>query len=422
MSTEFFGREIESRSSDSAAEERLEHLEREVELLRADRRELFFSRLFSGGYFRDASHIDAHADVEGIKFEQPFFLAIAAHMEEWGALYRSDIKNAQEAHSVIRSVFENQIHGSNVSQFQGMSAAVLNTAEDYREDIQPLTTRLRQVVELLETEYQITVSFAVSRVYSSPMEIPLAWEDTRRVFEYQEVISEDAPVSSYQELSSYQFNSGPISYVDITAKLNTSLRVADFEGIRVTLHELIDHEFRESKPTVDVLRFRTYGVVNTLLYLIDDLRSVVGNELIDRLDAGPRLTRTMSFSALVSEIDAMMDELAALSKQKTESELPAWVTPVHDYVCENFRDPNLSVGLVSDVFHITPTYCSKRFKERYGVRLFDFIQLKRLEAAKELLSTGKSLKNISIEVGFGSALTMTRAFKRCEGLPPMLYR
>ncbi len=184
---------------------------------------------------------------------------------------------------------------------------------------------------------------------------------------------------------------------------------------------MIDYEFSKS-PTIDTLRFRTYGVVNTLLYLMNDLRSIVGNELIDRLNVGPRLTKPQSFSDLVAEIDSPLDELAALSHEKNQNELPPWGTSVHGYICSHFSDPNLSVGLIAELFHVTPTYCSKLFKERYGVRLFDFIQLKRLDAAKELLPTDKTFKDISEAVGFGCALTMTRVFKRYEGIPPMHYR
>ena len=396
-------------------------LTREAELLRIERRELFFSRLFSGGYFWDASHIAAHAALEGICLDKPFFLVIVARLETWG-LYPEEIKSAQEIHFILRNALEYQLPDAHISLFQGTVAAVLNTEVDYQRDIGPLLFQLREIVETLETEFQITLSFAVSRVYSSPVDIPQAWEDTQRVLEYQDTVEEDVVVSAYQELSSYHLKSAPISYVDITSRLNSSLRVADYEGIRAILHELIDHEFGPASPTVDVLRFRTYGVVNTLLYLINDLRAIVGNDLIDQLNTGPRLTKPMSFSALINEIDALLDELAALSRQKTEDTLPACVTPVHDYVCENFKDINLSVGSVSDEFHVTPTYCSKQFKERYGVRLFDFIQLQRLEAAKALLPTDKSLKDISVEVGIGCALTMTRAFKRYEGVPPTHYR
>ena len=71
---------------------------------------------------------------------------------------------------------------------------------------------------------------------------------------------------------------------------------------------------------------------------------------------------------------------------------------------------------------MTPTYCSKVFREQFGIRLFDFIQLQRLEAAKAQMSSGKSLKEIAEEVGFCSALTMSRAFKRYEGVSPSNFR
>ena len=49
--------------------------------------------------------------------------------------------------------------------------------------------------------------------------------------------------------------------------------------------------------------------------------------------------------------------------------------------------------------------------------VFDYIQ-RRLEAAKALLHSDKNLKDIAEEVGFSSALTMSRAFKRYEGTTP----
>lgn len=413
--------ELDTTASIAALRQENARLLKENQLLQIERRELFFSRLFSGGYFVDRAHIAAHAAVEGICFDRPFFLVIAARLEKWGAMYSGTIQDTQEIHFMIRNALEYQFPEASVSQFQGSIAAIMNTQADYRTDILPLIDRLTEIVQLLEDEFQITVSFAVSRVYTSLTDIPQAWEDTRNVFDYLDIVAEDALVSAYQELSVYYHKSAPISYVEVNTKLNSSLRTGNLEGIRSTLHEMIDHEFSKS-PTIDTLRFRTYGVVNTLLYLMNDLRAIVGNELIDQLNVGPRLTKPQPFSALITEIDSLLDDLAALSNKKVQTELPAWVTPVHDYVCEHFQETSLSVGLVSEHFHVTPTYCSKLFKERYGVRLFDFIQLKRLEAAKALLPTEKSLKDISEEVGFGCALTMTRAFKRYEGIPPMHYR
>lgn len=56
------------------------------------------------------------------------------------------------------------------------------------------------------------------------------------------------------------------------------------------------------------------------------------------------------------------------------------------------------------------------------MRLFNFIQLQRLEAAKERMTSGLSRKEIAEEVGFSSTLTMSRAFKRCEGVSPSSFR
>ena len=70
---------------------------------------------------------------------------------------------------------------------------------------------------------------------------------------------------------------------------------------------------------------------------------------------------------------------------------------------------------MADHFGLSSTYCSKVFREHYGIRLLDYIQQKRLEAVKELLRTDKTLREIADQTGFTTTLTLSRAMKRYEG-------
>ena len=63
------------------------------------------------------------------------------------------------------------------------------------------------------------------------------------------------------------------------------------------------------------------------------------------------------------------------------------------------------------------------FKEKYKVSIPDYINLVRINQAKELLSeTPQSVQTIAAAVGFTESSTFIRVFKKTEGITPGVYR
>lgn len=386
-------------------------------------RDLFFTRVVTGGYFTDAAHLTEAGKAVGVEFPYDVFLVVTARLETWGELFQQGQMDRLDLNFILRNVLQNSFPGrTEAADVSGTMVAILNMEQLPESGLRGLVQDARRALEVLEAEFGITITVAISRVYHSPMDLSEAFLDTQHVLEYRQLMGEDYPVTTYEELTHRYIRQSGTSFLEMEKRLLGCVRNADFSGMRVVLHELISNEFGETKPTVDIFRFRVYGVVNTLLYLMNDIRSVVGDELIEELDPGPRLTSAKTLSDIVREMDDILDSLEARVAQKRQPTPPAWVERVRTFVCENFRDPNLTVSYTADEFGMTPTYCSKVFREQFGIRLFDFIQLQRLEAAKAQMSSGKSLKEIAEEVGFSSALTMSRAFKRYEGVSPSNFR
>ena len=131
------------------------------------------------------------------------------------------------------------------------------------------------------------------------------------------------------------------------------------------------------------------------IYLMNDIENVVGAEVIQEIDPGPRLTSARTLAEIVVVMDDILDQLELHTQKKQRPGIPSWVEKAHTLVEERFRDQNRTVAYVADQFDLTPTYCSKVFREKYNIRSFDFIQLKRLAAAKKLMETSKNLKEIA---------------------------
>lgn len=386
-------------------------------------RDLFFARLLGGGYYSTEEELLWEGEKVSVRFPYRNFIVLGARIEMWGELFRQGEMNRRDANFLLRNTLQNAFPGiTEAADVQGVTVAVINLETMPEDGVQAIVQAARASMEVLEAEYGITVTVAISRTYHSPFDIPDAMGDVNHVFDYLQLMDEDRPITAYEDLTYGKLDKNEVSFVEVEARLMGAIRTMDFAGVRMAMHEIFNNSFSETKPTVDVFRFQVYGMVNTMLYMLDEVRESVGVEILEELQPGPRLTGAKTVNELVAVMDDILLRLQQHTEQKRPGGAPAWVERVYAFVEENYKNPNMSVAFVADRFDMTPTYCSKVFREQYNVRLFDLIQLKRLEAAKELMRGNMNLKDIAETVGFTNALAMSRAFKRYEGVSPNRFR
>ena len=98
------------------------------------------------------------------------------------------------------------------------------------------------------------------------------------------------------------------------------------------------------------------------------------------------------------------------------------VSSVRSYVEEHYQE-DLSLTGIGDAMGYNPKYLSRIFKENYGSNLSDYINMVRLQNAKELiLNTNLTLDKIHNQIGIPSKTTFIRIFKKYEGISPGEYR
>jgi len=77
---------------------------------------------------------------------------------------------------------------------------------------------------------------------------------------------------------------------------------------------------------------------------------------------------------------------------------------------------------LAEDLHFSVSYISKLFRRQTGKSIHEYVTEKRLEQARMLLHTPKSIEAISEETGFNSPSHFIRTFKARFGVPPHQYR
>ncbi|MBQ2719804.1 MAG: helix-turn-helix transcriptional regulator [Clostridia bacterium] len=112
------------------------------------------------------------------------------------------------------------------------------------------------------------------------------------------------------------------------------------------------------------------------------------------------------------------DKYTAFSDYRKEIDLLA----VADYV-ERHLHEEITLERLADTVHFSTSYLSAKFKEKWGVPLMKYVNLLRIEKAKELLiTTEEPISEIALSVGFQSLHYFSRFFKQKNGMSPNAYR
>lgn len=81
-----------------------------------------------------------------------------------------------------------------------------------------------------------------------------------------------------------------------------------------------------------------------------------------------------------------------------------------------------NVNQLAEQIGYSASYLSRVFHQQMKITISDYIKKKKVEAAKEMLSNGMSVKDVSIRLGYYSTQSFVKLFKRYENVLPSEYK
>jgi AraC-like DNA-binding protein len=90
---------------------------------------------------------------------------------------------------------------------------------------------------------------------------------------------------------------------------------------------------------------------------------------------------------------------------------------IRHYVDINYMK-EIKVEEISKQFGFDRTYLFKKFKQKYGCSIKEYIVNVRMKSAKNLLEKGYSVSSTAFMVGYNDEFNFSKAFKKCFSISP----
>ncbi len=156
-----------------------------------------------------------------------------------------------------------------------------------------------------------------------------------------------------------------------------------------------------------------YPFKGDMKYNIMHLKSYMDNEVEDDLLLHEHLFRCLiDFSKVYQSEVLMKAEKLKFSSSSTRKEVYKRLAIARDYILSNYNKA-ISLEDIARISCLSVNHLLRTFKDAFNQTPFQFLTMIRLERAQYMLRTSSStVRNISMEVGFGCPSAFIRAYKR----------
>lgn len=134
------------------------------------------------------------------------------------------------------------------------------------------------------------------------------------------------------------------------------------------------------------------------------------------------IEHTNNITQLKKIHDNILDECVKAVRNARKIDFNTLSQKIINFIELNFSE-DLSIEKIAGSIHIHPSHAMRTFKKEMGTTITSYINNKRIEEAKELLTRSNLLiTDISIMVGFSDPQYFSRVFKKMVSMTPKEYR
>lgn len=271
---------------------------------------------------------------------------------------------------------------------------------------------------LNKTEKSWEEQIILSPVKKGLENINSSYRETLKIAEYLSMLPHDK-IITYDSIASVDCTT--YSYPLSTENKLISEVIDGQEKALDLFDELIRENLTMKRLSMEVLQNFVYTLIGTVNRIFQELKSSP-EDFIGRPINYEYWYTHWGDSVTITAIKAVLSDVIAAKKQRSQTQDELLLTQMLDYIHENFKD-NIMLNDLADQFNISPKYCGILFKQLSDNNFKDYLNRYRIEQAKKLIQERPSMKtkDLSVMTGFNSSNTFIRVFGKYTGTTPQKY-
>ncbi|OZB98682.1 helix-turn-helix domain-containing protein [Paenibacillus sp. XY044] len=405
-------------SSLIASNRQLEHeLRSQVPLIR----DAFIKRLLVGEFYNgdDLAAASAQADIT-INGDAGY--AGLAKINTFGG---SDSREFLAEFSVARLIVRQSLMEADPDMLvtdwgQDKLAFLLLRASKLAPDEALVIQRLQELAATLFSHYHMSVQFGMGRPFEALADVGISFGEAVEAIDYTAFTGESGVIryeDSTQDASLFYYP------IETETRLLNTIKSGDGKEAMRILEHIAERNFKERELSRDMMEQLIGELKGTLLKLLDQ-KAGDDNRLVESLQY--RIAHIQSAAGtdrLLGQMGEIISLYCSMVEEKKNALHHQTVHQAKLFLDSAYGDAELTLYHIAKQVGRPEKYVSTVFKESEGEHWFDYLERLRIDKASELL-LNRTLKidDIAERVGYNSAHSFRRAFKRVRGISPSMFR
>jgi len=395
--------------------------EKQLETLRCDE----LAKLLTGRFLY--SYTYKMLENYNIVFDKKKFAVFILHIQSPDKLFNEYADMTEEnrylyMRFIIFNVFEELLNTDNMSAYvteaDNMFVCIVNYNED---NLDVIKSKADYGINFINRNFKVDVSYALSGVHESVEKLSRAYREALSVEEYK-MIFENGENLTYYDINAGIDNLNYCFNDETEQKLISCVKKGDYDSAAEYIISIFTQVKSEKNLTPEYLRLLIFDIAASMLKITDVL-GMDRNDIISTFGFNENKFGSENLDQVQNSMLEYINNICQYIKDTRDDSNSKLVEQVKKYIQMNYADHNLCVASIGEVFHITSSYLSKKFRIVSGEPLANYISKYRIKKAKELMSTTNHNHNaIAAMVGFGHSRTFYRVFKKYEGITPTEYK
>ncbi|MDR1542619.1 MAG: AraC family transcriptional regulator [Clostridiales bacterium] len=385
-------------------------------------RALFLGQLL-GGTIRDQQELEHFLEYFSLNLKGGSYavLYMACRLsEENNGMELSDILEQDIFKLAVDEILQSSsLLGGYAYPLENKDIAVIlcSSRDDPEDSKRQIRSFIGEISKRLQDGCNIAPRIGVGMAYRRLLDVNFSFVEARIAVECLLQNTSQSMALWYDTLDS-QAKCGYFYPMDMEQKLIALAKAGKQDELLRSLHQIYKENFTHRTLMRNIQIQLFYEMRSTLMRIVNEFKHDVNIDSLLRMD----FSATPEYSALQSFTKAYIAICETVnSKKKSHSQ--QLIERILERINSSYADPNMSVELLASAFDITPTYFSRFFKEQTAQAFSSYLENLRMKKACELLeNTSQSIDSIAAIVGYNSAYSFRRAFKKNLGVVPSEYR